>query len=181
MVDDGDVYWVGQGNLQRYPKDAGAVAPLGPQQVGPIALGKGVIYWVSNNVIRSCATPACTTTTDLTSNDQQNVRALAADDTFVYWVRGDGVHRCAVGGCAQNPTVVGRATTLTLTALALGAADVFFGSDNGVVARCSKTGCGVNPIVLSPGPGNVSAIALVAAALYWSNSGGSGGVKRLAR
>jgi hypothetical protein len=181
VVDDTYAYWMAQGNLERANKDGGTVLAMGPSSVGPIALGNGTIFWVANAQIHSCSTPSCITVTDLTMTDQTNVRALASGDNFVYWLRNETIHRCAVAGCSQSPSVVGRATSLTLTALALDATDVYFGTDNGFVGRCSKGGCGVNPTLLAQGPGPVSAIAADGTAIYWATSGGGGGVRKLAR
>jgi hypothetical protein len=71
---------------------------------------------------------------------------------------------------------------MTYTSIALGPTDVIFGTDQGVIGRCAKTGCGPNPTLIWPGEGGqITAIALDARAIYWSTAGGGvGGVHRLA-
>jgi hypothetical protein len=182
VVDDGYLYWSAGGNLTRYAKEAGAApTSLAPTQIGAMILGKGTLFWSANSAVHSCPTPDCATTTDLTGLDQANVKAIAADDTFVYWVRGDSILRCATAGCGQNPTLVGRATTQSLGAIALDGTDVYVGADSGMLARCAKTGCGVNPVTLATGGSPVTAIAVDAVAVYWSAGTGGGGVRKLAK
>ena len=181
VADDAYVYWTAQGTLTRVAKDGGAPTTLSPGQIGPLALAKGTIFWSSNNAVHACAAPDCDTVTDLTMLDQPSVKAIAADDTYAYWVRADSILRCATAGCGQNPTLVGKASTLNLTALALDATDVYFGTDAGGIGRCSKTGCGVNPTMLVSGNQPVTSMAVDSTAIYWSLGTGGGGVRKLAK
>jgi hypothetical protein len=193
-LDPGNVYFVestASGTVRGCPKtgctDSGT--PLAQNQPFPggVACQGTQLAWAnagqgpnfSDGTVQSCSTARCM---GQASGPAPGAAAVAVDGQELYFVQllnPGTLSKCTIGDCT-NPQVLMTGVVYP-DALALDTQNVFVasygtGGSDGMVLRCSRTGCGDAGFPIATGQVAVSGIAIDGSNVYWTSQGTTAGM-----